>query len=115
MDRYISADLAIEKCNKLLENAHSCPNPAVQEGVELVRNLILADCETGVPTADVAPVIHGKWLPAGIFDDLAKCSVCGSMEHSLHEVYSKPHRYCLNCGAKMEIRVVRGTIKENKE
>lgn len=45
----------------------------------------------------------GRWVPSGMFDDMAKCSVCGSMECSLHEAYSRPHNYCLNCGAKMNL------------
>ena len=45
---------------------------------------------------------EGKWLMCGIFDDLAKCSVCGYSEHSLMEVYDKPFRFCPSCGAKMK-------------
>ena len=55
MARYIDAELAIEKCDKLIDNAYSCPNPDAIEGIEIVRNLILSECETGVPTADVVP------------------------------------------------------------
>ena len=55
MARYIDAELAIEKCNKLIDNADSCPNPYAIEGVRVVRNVILSECETGVPTADVVP------------------------------------------------------------
>ena len=112
MDRYISAELAIEKCNKLLENASSCPNPAVLEGVELVKNLILSDCETGVPTEDISPVIRGRWIIAGTFDDFAKCSVCGITALTLHEVLGaygdRRYRFCPFCGAEMDLGRVTG-------
>lgn len=58
--RYIDAEIAIEKCNKLIDNADSCPNPYAIEGVRVVRNVILSECETGVPTAEVAEVVRCK-------------------------------------------------------
>ena len=46
---------------------------------------------------------EGEWLNAGMFGDMAKCSVCGLIEHSLNEVYSRgTYKYCPNCGAKMK-------------
>ena len=45
---------------------------------------------------------EGEWLNAGMFDDMAKCSVCGLIDHSLNEVYSRgTYNFCPNCGAKM--------------
>lgn len=98
MARYIEAE---ETINVIRANDWS--NPAVPIAVSIIIDRI--------PSADVAPVVHGKWLPAGLFDDFAKCSACGSMEHSLHEVYRIPHRYCLNCGAKMDL----GDKADNRE
>ena len=46
---------------------------------------------------------EGEWLNAGMFDDMAKCSVCGLIDHSLNEVYSRgTYNFCPNCGAKMK-------------
>ena len=46
--------------------------------------------------------VVGEWLHAGMFDDMAKCSVCGLIDHSLNEVYSRgTYKYCPNCGARM--------------
>ena len=54
-------------------------------------------------SADVEEVRHGTWQTAGTFDDFAKCSVCGLIDHSLNEVYSRgTYNYCPNCGAKMD-------------
>lgn len=82
MARYIDSEKAIEKCDKLLDNAFSCPNPEVLEGVELVKNLILSECETGVETADVQVVKHGKWIYKLTYYDADEC-------------------YCSECGQRM--------------
>lgn len=54
-------------------------------------------------TADVAPVVHGRWIGAPLCgNDNCRCSECGSW-HNIHanlrgEIMQK---YCPNCGAKM--------------
>lgn len=56
------------------------------------------------PAADVAPVVHGRWIGKPICgNDNCRCSECGSWHH-IHanlrgEVMQK---YCPNCGAKMD-------------
>ena len=63
---------------------------------------IAALCE---PTADVAPVEHGKWIIHG--DNLfplgstLECSVC----HEHENITLVNNNYCPNCGAKMEDEV----------
>ena len=57
-----------------------------------------------LPAADVAPVVHGRWIGAPLCgNDNCKCSECGSF-HNIHanlrgEIMQK---YCPNCGAKMD-------------
>ena len=57
------------------------------------------------PAADVAPVVHGRWLGAPLCgNDNCRCSECGSW-HNVHanlrgEIIQK---YCPNCGAKMDL------------
>ena len=52
-----------------------------------------------LPTADVAPVVHGRWVDNGIPDSmLSGCSVCG------FTCGSSSFFYCPNCGAKMDKR-----------
>lgn len=52
-----------------------------------------------LPAADVVEVRHSHWVVCGTFDDFLKCSSCG---------YDRPwqtaieHKYCPNCGAKMD-------------
>lgn len=56
------------------------------------------------PAADVAPVVHGRWIGAPLCgNDNCRCSACGSW-HNIHanlrgEIMQK---YCPNCGAKMD-------------
>ena len=49
------------------------------------------------PTADVAPVVHGRWVDNGIPGSmLSGCSVCG-FTCGAYSFF-----YCPNCGAKMD-------------
>lgn len=74
----------------------------------------IAAVETA-PAADAAKVVHGRWLYAGLFDDFAKCSVCGVMEFPIFEAHR--HHYCFNCGAKMDLEdhLWSKQPRENKE
>lgn len=55
-----------------------------------------------MPTADVAPVVHGRWgtgrfnLETGNYEE--QCTHC----RNFSKEYGKP--YCPNCGAKMNIK-----------
>lgn len=56
-----------------------------------------------IPAADVAPVVHGKWL---WFEDCVNsglyCSACHKLIHKVMRPKKKLSRYCPNCGAKMD-------------
>ena len=61
-----------------------------------LMELIMAEIDE-CPTADVAPVVHGRWGDNGIPNSmLSGCSVCGFTCGA----YS--FQYCPNCGAKMD-------------
>ena len=51
---------------------------------------------------DAVEVVHGQWIPAGKTEELAKCSVCGTMNHTLDYVFLLKMKYCPYCGAKMD-------------
>ncbi len=71
----------------------------------------LAKFADALPTADVAPVVHGYWKP--IYSDKIlehpkrakyyECSVCGGI--SIDEIYSHglDFNFCPYCGAKMDL------------
>lgn len=55
------------------------------------------------PAADVAPVVHGRWLHTDLADhwtSLDECSVCGY--HDEKRRHLGDYSYCPNCVAKMD-------------
>jgi hypothetical protein len=57
-----------------------------------------------LPTEDVAPVVHGRWINAPLCGNaICPCSVCGHVE-SIHANLSGQitQRFCANCGAMMD-------------
>ena len=77
------------------------------EFIEAVKDIpmwgsVAAMFADGIPAADVAPVVHGRWSDAG-FGELPKhapygwaCSVCGGIS------FNNEYIYCPNCGAIMD-------------
>ena len=54
--------------------------------------------------ADVAPVVHGRWLPIVSYNNTYKCSECGRLLVNIADglnVVAKHYPYC-HCGAKMD-------------
>lgn len=86
MARYIDADELQRKYDELPLHEHNFYTTQIWGGI--FRGLIK---ET--PTADVAPVVHGKWEIGTHHSFL--CSVCG-WEHECYTLY------CPDCGAKMD-------------
>ena len=52
-----------------------------------------------IPTAEVAPVVHGRWEKSG---SLLECQYCGEIYSQLGGNSGKSWKYCPNCGAKMD-------------
>ena len=69
---------------------------------------VVLDEIDSVPAADVAPVVHGRWISweeAGNFipsPDRYECSVCHYAEQRLCNGDDMLSLYCPNCGAKMD-------------
>lgn len=57
-----------------------------------------------IPSADVAPVRHGRWVHENISEGYAWviCSECEAVIHKI--LINKRLNYCPNCGAKMDER-----------
>ena len=59
-----------------------------------------------LPAADVAPVVHGKWVHSR-YDrsseqfDVVKCSRCGLEAYAM-AYHVRDGNYCPNCGARMD-------------
>lgn len=56
------------------------------------------DCIRYIDAADVALVVHGRWLYGDYYDIGDVCSECDWDSQMTHPSY----RYCPNCGAKMD-------------
>ena len=57
-----------------------------------------------IPAADVAPVVHGRWVNKtnpnrAVVEQRVDCSVCG---HIFWHTSAMSYNYCPNCGARME-------------
>nr|DAE70210.1 MAG TPA: zinc-ribbon containing domain protein [Caudoviricetes sp.] len=91
MNEYIDRD-ALRQA--VLESQHDNPHPRGMAH-------IIHDCEHAhfvamiarFPAADVAPVVHGRWIYHD--DGVITCSECGNAE-------SSDSYYCRYCGAKMD-------------
>ena len=87
MDEYINR-------KKLLRKARDAGTRIGNTQVVNVRDIL------DIPVADVAPVVHGKWLHLG--GDKWCCSACGFVI-STEGSWDKPtKKYCEDCGAKMD-------------
>ena len=58
-----------------------------------------------VPTADVVPIRHGRWISLDDYFEDAQCSECGDAlvigDCSFND-FCECYNYCPNCGAKMD-------------
>lgn len=64
----------------------------------------LANRIKALPTEDVAPVVHGRWINAPLCGNaICRCSVCGKVT-SIHANLSGQimQMFCQSCGAKMD-------------
>ena len=95
MDEYVSRELVKERFKKRLnwlkKDIHDEYSNALYDCCEYDTNLI-----DEIPVADVAPVVHGRWI---MHDDefglTCECSAC-------HIETMEDGNYCPNCGAKMD-------------
>ena len=84
-----------EAVEKFIENGLNNPNEAKRFGHDAIE--IMAEVHY-MPAADVAPVLHGRWLCG---EDYMFCSKCG-MQWNYCDNDTQDFKYCPNCGAKMD-------------
>ena len=53
-------------------------------------------CVKAIPAADVAPVVHGRWIAS--HDEFCACSIC---KYPFYVGWNQAN-YCPNCGARMD-------------
>ena len=71
------------------------------DGLDIAAGLLRV-----APAADVAPVVHGRWIHSRYEDcseqfELVKCSQCNHEAYAM-AFYVRGGNYCPNCGAKMD-------------
>ena len=90
MDEYIKREEAI----KIAESYKP------QNGSSFCRNRGIADYIAEdismIPSADVAPVRHGRWIAS--HDEFCSCSIC---KYPVYVEWNQT-KYCPNCGARMD-------------
>ena len=97
MPEYIEREAAVKVAEKY----------GLANGSALGRHTGLADCIASeiadIPAADVAPVVHGRWIEKEkyTFGIMYDCSLC---ENRILD-NGNPRNYCPNCGAKMDERM----------
>ena len=63
---------------------------------------VFASAIINAPAADVAPVLHGRWIDKG---EYAVCTECGGRSGTQYdgvEPIPLMTQFCPNCGAKMD-------------
>lgn len=64
------------------------------------RLVIPAEAIKAAPAADVAPVVHGRWIADGDgYHWTYNCSICAWKDGY---PFNERHNFCPNCGAKMD-------------
>lgn len=65
-----------------------------------VQHTVLREALNRVPTADVWPVVRGKWISDGAgYHWTYNCSICGWKDGY---PFNERHNFCPNCGCVME-------------
>ena len=83
----------------------------LEEAIEAVKHAWAKGLEPSqylevIPAADVAPVIHGRWICIRKGYEEYECSVCHGMDSNCSDYYADhvvtEQEYCPFCGAKMD-------------
>ena len=93
MAEYIEREKTVELLRSLGNREYRKENGTIQEAIKMISY------PEYTPTADVAPVVHGRWISFLGGDHIMperyyRCSRCGRVE-------SRRQPYC-HCGAKMD-------------
>lgn len=102
---YIEREALEKELKSLIPISPYPPNEAIGGVIESIVVL------NNQPAADVAPVVHGKWIVLGEFfgdTKVVKCPCCGEeatfkfgkLEH-INYTYPE-YKYCPYCGVKMD-------------
>ena len=102
MDEYISREATIKRIKEVYcvccNSYHGvrCRACGTGDAIDMIED---------ASAADVAPVVHGRWIHSRYEDcseqfELVKCSQCNHEAYAM-AFYVRGGNYCPNCGAKM--------------
>ena len=94
MAEYIECEAAIKRLHDVYEYEFPTSSGAFDEFATKIVPCALRS----IPAADVAPVMHGKWIHESNSDAWV-CSRCGRSVNADPEGIDL---YCYHCGAKMD-------------
>lgn len=94
MAEYISRETMINLLQSMADNAEANGFSYDREVIEAVRVTL-----AGIPAADVAPVVHGRWVYHN-FDTI--CSECRKSAIFDEWEQQAETEFCPHCGAKMD-------------
>lgn len=89
MAEYIERGKTVELLRSLGSKDYRRENGTIQDAIKMLSS------PEYTPSADVAPVVHARWIPDG---DLDYCSLCHCEKLSRDR-----YGYCPKCGAKMDL------------
>ena len=93
MAEYIEREATIKLLRSLGSRDYRREKGTIQEAIKMVS------FPEYTPSADVAPMVHGRWETSSDRPDSLICSVCKcGFDMWKHD----PHNYCPNCGSKMD-------------
>ena len=100
MDEYIEREKTVELLRSLGNREYRREKGTIQDAIKMISY------PEYTPAADVAPVVHGRWMPSR-YEDCSeqfrrvKCSQCDQEAYAM-AFYVVDGHYCPNCGAKMD-------------
>ena len=93
MAEYIEREATVKLLRSLGSRDYRREKGTIQEAIKMVS------FPEYTPSADVAPMVYGRWETSSDRPDSLICSVCKcGFDMWKHD----PHNYCPNCGAKMD-------------
>lgn len=100
MAEYIEREKTVELLRSLGNRRYCKEKGTIQDAIKMIS------FPEYTPSADVAPVVHGRWMHSRYEDcseqfKRVKCSQCDQEAYAM-AFYVVDGHYCPNCGAKMD-------------
>lgn len=106
MSKYVNVDAFVEALCKTLSTLRKQKDNTPESIAFLKGAQVVAKELMKFPAADVAPVVHGRWICINKRYGEYECSVCHGVDANCSDYYGihavTEQEFCPNCGAKMD-------------